>query len=396
VKKLCIIAHWMQGTALSGGDRIFIELAKRWLSAFEIHLLISKEGLEICKRENLGNVGHKIWASDKFNRYGYLINYLYRTFVSIVNVSRLKKREYNIIYSTSDFWPDSIPAFIMKLKNKKAKWIAGFYLFAPKPWQKDSPYRGKRWFIGLFYWLTQLPIYWSIKRYADMVFVTSEPDVEKFVTKKRNRNRIVVIRGGVDIKPSERYLKSGNVTPLEARKYDACFVGRFHYQKGVIELIDIWQIVYKKKPNAKLAMIGVGPLEKEIRNKVEKLGLPNNVDLLGFKNGEEKYEIFKQSKIVAHPAIYDSGGMAACEAMAWGLPGVSFDLEALKTYYSKGMIKTPCYDLEAFADNIIRLLKDKELYEKISKDAIDWAKGWDWDKKAEEFFNKIYHEIHTN
>ena len=31
--------------------------------------------------------------------------------------------------------------------------------------------------------------------------------------------------------------------------------------------------------------------------------------------------------------------MAAAEAMAWGLPGVSFDLESLKTYYQKVWLK---------------------------------------------------------
>jgi glycosyltransferase involved in cell wall biosynthesis len=53
--------------------------------------------------------------------------------------------------------------------------------------------------------------------------------------------------------------------------------------------------------------------------------------------------------------------MAAWEAMACGLPGVSFDLPALRTYYPKGMLKTPCYDLKAFAENILKLLNDEIL-----------------------------------
>jgi glycosyltransferase involved in cell wall biosynthesis len=138
-------------------------------------------------------------------------------------------------------------------------------------------------------------------------------------------------------------------------------------------------------------MIGIGPLEKEIREKIEKLGLQNNVELLGFKDGDEKHEIFKQSKIVVHPATYDSGGMAAAEAMGWGLPGVSFDLEALRTYYPKGMLKTKCFDLREFANNIIELLSNKELYNKLSKEALKLVKEeWDWNKRASLIYKKVF------
>jgi hypothetical protein len=60
-------------------------------------------------------------------------------------------------------------------------------------------------------------------------------------------------------------------------------------------------------------------------------------------------------------AIYGSGGMDACEVIACGLDGVSFGLPALKTYYPKGMVKTPFYDLEAFGENIFKLLNDETL-----------------------------------
>lgn len=377
---------------MSGGDRIFIEYARRWADAGNLVNIITPEvGVEICKKYKLTTVNYIVLSSRRFEKSGLFILYLVRTVKGILKsfkfvTSSLKKV---IVYSSSDFWPDSLPAFIMKLRNPETKWIAGFYLFAPKPWQKDSPYKGKRFLTGLFYYFTQLPIYWIVRRWADMVFVTSEPDVEKFVTKKRGRDKIVVIRGGVDIKPSEEYLSSGKVIPFDKRKYDTCFVGRFHSQKGVLELVDIWKLVCKKRPDAKLAMIGNGPLEKEVQEKIKKHKLQDNIELLGFKDGAGKYEIFKQSKVIVHPATYDSGGMAACEAMAWGLPGVSFDLEALKTYYPKGMIKTACYDLDKFAENIIRLLEDEGLYKRVSKDAIAWAREWDWDKRAEEILKII-------
>lgn len=374
---------------MSGGEKIAMEVFGRRMKNCNVFLFSSNLGLYIWNKYGVNgvNIIELMKCKDNSN----VLDYFRRALFGALKLGGkiLNQNCQNIVYSASDFWPDSVPAFVMKLRNKGTKWIAGFYLFAPKPWQKDSPYKGKRWLIGLFYWLTQLPIYWLIKRYADMVFVTSEPDVEKFITKKRGKDKIVVIRGGVDIRPSEEYLNSGDVIPVEKRKYDACFVGRFHPQKGVLELIDIWKLVCERRSGAKLAIIGIGPLEADVKEKIKRLDLGNCIDLLGFRDGEEKYEIFKQSKIVVHSATYDSGGMAACEAMAWGLPGVSFDLEALKTYYPKGMIKTPCYDLKAFAENILSLLEDHELYRKMSQEAIEWAREWDWDKRAEEILKQI-------
>lgn len=374
---------------MSGGEKIAMEFARRWSKLNNIFLCTSNIGMHIWDKYKVTNIRRTKLLTLKEN--SSVLSYVFRAIFGAFKLGRVKldQNYENIIYSASDFWPDSIPAFFMKLKNKHTKWVAGFYLFAPKPWRKDSPYKGKMFLTGLLYYLTQLLIYWLVKRYADMVFVTSEPDVEKFVTKKRGRNKIVVIRGGVDIKPSTEYLNSGNVIPFEKRKYDACFVGRFHYQKGVLKLIDIWKFVCKQKPRAKLAIIGIGPLEDRMKEKIEKLGLRENIVLLGFKDREEKYEIFKQSKIVVHPATYDSGGMAACEAMAWGLPGVSFDLKALRTYYPKGMLKTPCFDLEKFASNILTLLEDNGLYKRIRQDAISWAREWDWQKRAEDILSKV-------
>lgn len=396
---LNIIANTIIEPGMSGGNRIFIECARRWAKqGIAIRIFTSSVGKELCEKNGLNDVDYVVWSvpysKARLTRVEAFVFYIIGTLRGCIIALRTSCSESKVlIYSSSDFWPDSIPAFIMKLKNRGIKWIAGFYLFAPEPWQKDSCYKGKRFSIGLFYYLTQLPIYWIVKRYADMVFVTSEPDLRKFVTRKRNRGKIVVIRGGVDIQRSTEYLSLGKAVPKDGRKYDACFVGRFHYQKGVLELIDIWKLVCKEKPKAKLAMIGIGPLEADVKNRIASLGLSSNIELLSFKDGEEKHEIFKQSKIVIHPATYDSGGMAACEAMAWGLPGVSFDLEALKTYYPKGMLKTRCYDLEAFARNILTLLEDEKLYEKLKKDAIDWAKEWDWDKRAEEVWGTLQAQL---
>ncbi len=106
-------------------------------------------------------------------------------------------------------------------------------------------------------------------------------------------------------------------------------------------------------------------------------------------DGEDKYDVFRNSKIILHPAIYDSGGMAMAEGMVFGLPGISFNLEALNTYYPKGVLKIPCFELEMYADVIIKLIKDREYYEKFSKEAYEYAKTWDWEKRTYDIFRHI-------
>jgi len=171
------------------------------------------------------------------------------------------------------------------------------------------------------------------------------------------------------------------------KKYDAVFIGRFHPQKGVLELIDIWKYVCDVKKDAKLAMIGIGDLEERMKEKIEGYNLESRIDLLGFKDGLAKIKIFKESRVALYPATLDHWSMAPVEAMSSGLPLVTFDIPTLRFLHPKGMTRTPCYDLKSFAEGIIKLMNDEELYRKTREGAIAWAKEWDWDKRAEELFN---------
>jgi glycosyltransferase involved in cell wall biosynthesis len=381
---------------MSGGDRIARACIHKWAAEGQkVRLFTGRSGQGIYDLE--GREGAEViltssYLMNKFSYLGLLVFEFLATLGGCLKIFKLRREVSNgdVIYSSSDFWPDSIPALLLKLIRPGVRWVAGFYLFAPAPWEKNTPYKKQNRLVGLFYWLTQQPIYWLVNRFADIVFVTSQPDVHRFITRKRGEDRVLVIRGGVDIHPSEEYLASSGFTPPKERLYDACFVGRFHYQKGVLEMIDIWQLVCQKRKNAKLAMIGNGPLEDQVKEAIKTKGLETDVDLLGFRDGVQKYEVFKNSRIVVHPATYDSGGMAAAEAMAWGLPGVSFDLEALKTYYPHGMIKVPQGDIQGFADEIIQLLSSEDHYLKIAGEAKNLIREeWDWKKRMVFIYSRV-------
>ena len=396
MKKIIFISNFDTGRGMSGGSRIYFEFLKSWSEYFNIYYFGSLGSINRIRQNKLRNIKYfytDLDDSGNLNSIFGLLNFtLRRIKFGIItlknNIQIIKYSDY--IYSVSDFYPDFLPAFYAKIKNPRITWIAGYYLFAPSPFSKESPYKGLYWARGLLYWIMQRLSYFIIKKWADFVFITSQQDVKKFITKKRTGRRIIVVQGGVDITESEKYLRSSEVIPVEKRRYDACFVGRLHYQKGVLKLIDIWKKVCELKKDARLVIIGDGPLENIIKKKIQDFGLENNIDLLGFMDGKEKYEIFKQSKIMVHPATYDSGGMAAAEGMAWGLPGVSFDLESLKTYYPKGVIKTIPDDIGQFAKNILELLNNEIFYEKTSVEAHDLIiKVWDWKRRAKNIFDNI-------
>lgn len=385
---------------LSGGDRIFVELARRWSRRVPVNIVGSEDTLSLCRRENLEGVtllstGPKLGLKNVFTLRAIFENFFKKLSYGVRFVNKNRSIFCSgtpVVYSVSDFIPDCWPAFLIKKMNSRSRWVAAYFLFAPVPWAKNSPYQGSGQRLrGFLYWLSQRATYGLVNSYADIVFVTSEPDQKKFVTKKRDISRVIVVKGGVVPDDAVRYFESGFVVAPDQRTYDACFVGRFHVQKGVMVLLEAWREVLRRRPLAKLAMIGNGPLEADARRFIAQNGMGQNVDLPGFLDGPDKFAVFKQSRIVVHPATFDSGGMAAAEAMAWRLPGVSFDLEALKTYYPKGVVKVPVGDVKAFGAAILTLLENPVFYAKMAQEAFDHAVGdWSWDRRAAVIFETVF------
>ena len=214
----------------------------------------------------------------------------------------------------------------MKVRYPKIKWVATWYQTAPNPFVGYAEGdRAKKYRLSaLLYWLSQLPIKPLISVFADFVLVNNEEEKKQF-PKLNSKKRIIVVYGAVDLERITNYKLEFKNLP---KVYDAVFQGRFHPQKGAVELIEIWKKVVDKNKNAKLAMIGDGPLMDDIKLQITNYKLEKNIKLFGYVfDGIKKYKIFSQSKIVVHPAFYDSGGMASAEAMAFGLPCIGFNLK---------------------------------------------------------------------
>ena len=94
-------------------------------------------------------------------------------------------------------------------------------------------------------------------------------------------------------------------------------VGRFVEQKNHRFLIDIFNEVHKEEKNSILLLAGQGPLMDEIKEKVKKLGLEDNVRFLGQRN--DINELYQAFDVFLLPSLYEGLPVVGIEAQATGL-----------------------------------------------------------------------------
>ena len=168
------------------------------------------------------------------------------------------------------------------------------------------------------------------------------------------------------------------------------FLGRFHLQKGLLEIPSILEIVLQTIPTAKLAIIGDG--DTKIKNKlmeaIQSKNLENNIKVFGSMVGKNKTQILNKSKIFVFPSYFESFGIVVLEAMAQGLPVVAYNLPVFQVFKA-GMIKVPILNNELFSSEIIKLLNDGSHYNKMSVSAKSFASTFSWEKTGEEIISII-------
>lgn len=367
----------MVETGVSGSDRRAMEWTKLFLKKkILVRLYTSVFGRK--RFENYGSGCELVVVKDsRFLSQNTFFVYLFRAIKSFFLIKKVQKDD--IFYSTSDLLPDSLPALWGKLTYRQTKWLTGCHLLATNPLKN---YQDKLIFPsarGIYYFLSQRVILLLAKHLADLVMVSNFLDRDFLLKKGFKAEQVIVTYGAVD----QDEIKKAK---LLKTKYDASFIGRYHPQKGLDDLLEAWKIICGKFPKAKIVMMG--ELEP-LLPKIKKMGLQKNIDFLGFIDGSKKYSYLKSSKIFLFPSHYESFGMVAAEAMAAGLPVVAYDLPIYKKIYPRGMIKVPLGNISEFAQKVIDLLSNEENRVKISREAYENSQKFSWEKTAEQIIKQL-------
>ena len=181
------------GSGISGSDRIFIELARRWSEKYPLKIFTTEEGVEMMNRQKLSGknlIIKKVETGTLPNNF--FLKYIYKIYLGIKlgfsSLSTVYNLPSTILYSSSDFWMDVIPCAILKLRFSQVKWVATWYQTAPNPRSgfgeqnaKDKVQRKEKYRTSaLFYWLSQFIAKPLIKMFADKVIVNNEDEKREF------------------------------------------------------------------------------------------------------------------------------------------------------------------------------------------------------------------------
>ncbi|WP_194397563.1 glycosyltransferase [Microbacterium atlanticum] len=134
-------------------------------------------------------------------------------------------------------------------------------------------------------------------------------------------------------------------------------MNRLAPQKRVDLAIRAWTRVVAAVPDARLDVYGDGPLRDELQRLIEELGVAASVTLHGPTG--ERDAIFDRSALFVSSTAFEGQGLSIAEALARGLPVVSFDARygPREAVGDAGVVVPPGV-VDALAEAIIDLLRD--------------------------------------
>mgnify|MGYP001605524019 CR=1 FL=1 len=212
---------------------------------------------------------------------------------------------------------------------------------------------------------------------------------------------ISVINPGLDLNifatpPQEKLL-------AETKKFQPYIlsVGSIRYRKGYRQSIRAFKKVLKVFPDLHYIIIGKKYTDKEynlLKNLIAELDLKEKVffvenvctdeELAAFYHGAKLFCLMSFN--VGHDI--EGFGIVFTEAAAAGLPVVGSKNCGVEDSVKDGKngFLVAEDDVEGFADAIIKILKGKELYEKMSANSKNFSGQFSWDKKIDEYINSCY------
>ena len=151
-------------------------------------------------------------------------------------------------------------------------------------------------------------------------------------------------------------------------------VTRLHESKGNRYFVEAATKVAAKRPHARFAIVGEGPLQPELEAQAKELGMAERVHFLGFQ--KDVAGCFASFDVAVFPSLWEGTPLTVFECMAMARPVLSTDVDGLREVLvtDANALVVPPRDSEALAAGMLQLLEDDALRERLSASALETSK----------------------
>lgn len=236
-------------------------------------------------------------------------------------------------------------------------------------------------------WLIYYPIEKILSKFTDTLITINKEDYER--AKTFYAKNVEYIPGvGIDVekiqnievdkeqKRKELGLSMDDIVLLS--------VGELSSRKN--HITPIRALAEIKDKNIKYLIAGVGALENYLKEEIKKLGLENQVKLLGYR--KDIYELNKLSDIFIFPSKQEGLPVALMEALACGLPVICSDIRGNRDLIGEKKYCVNIYNIEVLQKEIKELINDKEVRIRIGRDNQKIVEKYDL-KNVEKIMREI-------
>ncbi len=241
-------------------------------------------------------------------------------------------------------------------------------------------------------WILYYPIEKFFAKRCDYIVTITKEDYE--LASKKFKTKVVRMHGvGVD---GDRHYPISTEQKLSLRKElgvsDKDFIclctGELNKNKNQKFLIDLVPKLKEQIPNFKLWIAGNGASKEELEAQIEKLGVSDSVTLLGYQPKIENY--VRASDVVLTASKREGLPFNVVEAMLTKRPVVASVNRGHRELIKDGETGFITNNSDKFANQIIQLSKNLELYDAISNNAFDFAQSYTIKSTKKEFEGFIF------
>lgn len=165
------------------------------------------------------------------------------------------------------------------------------------------------------------------------------------------------------------------------------YLGRLKAYKSIHHLIEAFQAVLQRVPQARLVIAGTGEEEERLKSITTNLGLEQRIEFVGKVSEKEKLEWLQKAWVFVNPSLKEGWGITTIEANACGTPVVATDVpglrESVNNPHTGYLVRYG--DIGEMADRIITILSNNHIRTEMVKNSYIWARSFSWRESARKF-----------